>query len=55
MYTPRAALRNMAAGKSQVITPAYHMGKPSPGVPTEQYFDDQWLEGVMKRLGERVK
>ena len=43
--------RNFAAGKTTAIQPAYHMGKPTPGVPTVQEFDEKWLEGVMKRLG----
>ena len=43
---------NMAAGKKVAITPAYHMGKPSPGVPTAQYFDQQWLDNIMKKFDE---
>ena len=41
---------NLAAGKKVAIQPAYHMQKPTEGVPTVQHFDDEWLEGVMKRL-----
>jgi len=47
--------RNKALGKKQSISPAYHLGKPTEGVPTAQYFDDQWLEGVMKRRADDAK
>jgi hypothetical protein len=40
---------NLASGKKVPIQPAYHMGRPSPGVPTEQEFNQQWLDNVMKR------
>jgi hypothetical protein len=44
---------NKAMGKKVVSTPAYHVQKPHKGVPTSQYFDDQWLENMMKLQGER--
>jgi len=39
---------NLATGKTQPIFPAYHMKKPTPGVPTAQEFDAEWLDNVMK-------
>jgi hypothetical protein len=47
--------RNLAAGKKQQISPRFHMEKPTPGVPTAQYFDDQWLENFLKRQAERER
>ena len=41
---------NLAAGKKQMISPRYHLEKPTPGVPTHQELTPEWLEGVMKRL-----
>lgn len=41
---------NLAQGAKNMISPAYHMGKPTEGVPREQYFDQQWLDNVMKHL-----
>jgi hypothetical protein len=40
---------NLAAGKKVAITPAYHMGRPTQGVPTEQYFDQRWLDNIMSK------
>ena len=40
---------NFAAGKEVAITPRYHLEKPTPGVPTHQVLDQQWLDRVMER------
>jgi hypothetical protein len=39
--------RNKAAGKKVDIQPAYHAGKPIPGVPRAQYLDQEWLDNLM--------
>jgi hypothetical protein len=44
--------RNKALGKKVMSTPAYHLQKPHEGVPTAQYFDDQWAEGIRKQWGD---
>ena len=41
---------NKAAGKKVAISPAYHLGKPSEGIPTSQHFDDQWLENYLRHV-----
>jgi hypothetical protein len=40
--------RNMAAGKKVAIQPYKHFEKPTSDVPTAQYMDDKWLEGIMR-------
>ncbi len=44
---------NKALGKKVASTPAYHLQKPHEGVPTSQYFDDEWLDNIMKLREER--
>jgi hypothetical protein len=44
--------RNMALGK-RASTPAYHFQKPHAGVPTAQYFDNEWADNVRRHWGER--
>ena len=51
----RANAANKAAGKDVAISPAFHFGKPTPGVPVYQEFDNQWLERMMKRLEAEKK
>ncbi len=43
---------NFAMGKKVAIRPAYHFGKPDPNIPVAQYFDEQWVERMMKRMEE---
>lgn len=48
----RVNAANKAAGKKVAITPAYHMGKPTEGVPVAQYFDQQWADNIRRRWGD---
>jgi hypothetical protein len=41
-----AALK--AAGKKTMIQPAYHLGRPTEGVPTHQELTNEWLDGLMR-------
>jgi hypothetical protein len=43
---------NKALGKKVASTPAYHLQKPHAGVPTEQYFDEQWAENLRRLWGD---
>ena len=42
----RVNAANFAAGKEVAITPRYHLEKPTPGVPTHQVLNQQWLDRV---------
>lgn len=51
----RVNAQNLAAGKEVAITPRYHLEKPTPGVPTYQEFNQQWLDRVMERERKLAK
>jgi len=39
---------NFARGKETVLTPTRHGNYPTKGLPSAQYFDDEWLDNYMK-------
>jgi hypothetical protein len=41
-----AALK--AAGRKNQIQPAYHLQKPTEGIPTHQELTNEWLDGLMR-------
>jgi len=49
----RVNAENMAMGKKVAIQPAYHLGRPTEGVPVSQYFDNEWAANVRRHWGEK--
>ncbi len=43
--------KNAVLGK-RASTPAYHLQKPHEGVPTAQYFDNEWADNLRRLWGD---
>jgi hypothetical protein len=48
----RVNAANRAMGKKVAIQPAYHLGRPTEGVPVSQYFDQEWADNIRRHWGD---